>query len=80
MNKSNDERIAELEGKIFSLEYQLIVMRNILSVKTRPDWATTSLNKAYKIGLRESPYGESLDSCRIITLLDSLNLLPQQIE
>ncbi len=70
----SDDRIQKLENEIFQLKYQLLVINQIISPKT-PEWAIEVLNKAEKLGLRPSPYGEGVDTYRILDLLDRLGLL-----
>ncbi|MEQ4692671.1 hypothetical protein [Providencia manganoxydans] len=70
----NDDRIQKLEDEIFQLKYQLLVINQIISPKT-PEWAIEVLEKAEKLGLKPSSYGEGYDTYRILDLLDKLGLL-----
>lgn len=70
----SDDRIRKLEEEIFQLKYQLLVINRIISPKT-PGWASEVLEKAERLGLKPSCYGEGYDTYRILDLLDRLGLL-----
>lgn len=67
-------KISEIESEIGFLKYEIKVMKSIISPHT-PHWAKNSIAKAELMGLKPSPYGESLDLCRALVLLDMLGLL-----
>lgn len=73
------EKIEKLESEIRKLKYQVLVLSNVIFTEP-PAWATESLNKALLCGLKPSPYGESLEMCRIANLLDSMGLFSQKGE
>ncbi|EMF4353630.1 hypothetical protein V3504_001842 [Providencia rettgeri] len=70
----SDDRIRKLEEEIFQLKYQLLIINQIISPKT-PEWAIEVLEKAERLGLKPSSYGEGYDTYRILDLLDRLGLL-----
>lgn len=71
------KKIEKLESEIRKLKYQVLVLSNVVFAG-QPVWATESLNKAFLHGLKPSPYGESLDTCRIVNLLDSMGLFSKE--
>lgn len=73
------EKIEKLEREIRKLKYQVLVLSNIVFTEP-PEWAAESLNKAFLCGLKPSPYGESLDMCRIVNLLDNIGLFSKEGE
>lgn len=77
MDSEINQKIASLEDVILSLQYEVAVIKKILSVKDLPQWSVQPLANAYKCGMMLSPYGESIDFCRTIALLDSLKILPK---
>lgn len=80
MNKVNSERILKLENQVRELKYDIAVLRSILSVKSPPRWSASALKNAYNCGLMPSPYGESIDLYRIVTLMNELNLLTKKVD
>lgn len=73
------KKIEKLEGEIRKLKYQVLILSNVIF--TEPSaWAAESLNKAFLCGLKPSPYGESLDMCRIVNLLDNMGLFSKKGE
>lgn len=70
---NNGEKIQSLENKIILLQYELDIIKSIVSGNSCLD--NFSLEKAYNKGLKPSPYGESLDMIRFLGLLNNLGLL-----
>lgn len=68
------EKIDKLESEVRKLKYQVLVLNNVIFTEP-PSWAENSHRKAVLCGLEPSPYGESLDMCRVLKLLDVLGLL-----
>ncbi|WP_413734323.1 hypothetical protein ACL2XP_17870 [Sodalis sp. RH21] len=71
---SRDDKIANLEYEITSLRYEIGVIKKII-VPNLPDWAKHAKHLADEAGLKPSPYGEGYDLCRMLDLLDQLNIL-----
>jgi len=69
----NVNKIRSLENKVVLLQYELEVIKSILSGK--PNEGNPITGKAYQKGLNPSPYGESLDMIRLLDFLDKLGLL-----
>ena len=59
----NVNKIRSLENKVVLLQYELEVIKSILSGK--PNEGNLITGKAYQKGLNPSPYGESLDMIRL---------------
>ena len=75
MDLETKQKIASLEDVILSLQYEVAVIKKIISVNELPQWSVQPLERAYKCGMMLSPYGESIDLCRMLALLDSLKIL-----
>lgn len=71
-----NQRLFELEEKVTSLSYELIVLKRIVT-PNMPRWAENAWHTAETLGIKPSPYGESYDLYRILELLHRLDLLSQ---
>ncbi|WP_420285121.1 hypothetical protein [Serratia liquefaciens] len=71
-----NQRLLELEGKVVSLGYEVMVLKNIV-ISNQPVWAKGAWEVAESLGIKPSPYGESVDLYRVLELLNRLGLLSQ---
>ncbi|MWN06309.1 hypothetical protein [Gilliamella sp. Pas-s95] len=70
---NNGEKLQSLENKVMLLQYELEVIKSIVSSNSCSN--ASSLEKAYRKGFKPSPYGEGLDVIRLLDLLCDLGLL-----